>query len=99
VNWSYGPFQAALFTQYIDPVEEAGVRDLANAVYKVDSQLTFNLYGQYRFEGDGWMHSTTVRIGARNITNKAPPLSSGGYLGNLYQPYARYWYASISKSF
>lgn len=99
IDWRYGPFQAALYTQYVDPVDEAGVLDLNNAVYKVDSQLTFNLYGQYNFTGDGVTSNTSVKIGARNITNEAPPLASGGYLGNLYQPYGRYWYASVSKSF
>jgi outer membrane receptor protein involved in Fe transport len=99
LDWSKGPFRAALFTQYIDPVDETGILDLTNAVYKVDSQITYNLYLQYKFEGDGLTHDTTVKIGGRNITNEAPPLSSGGYLGNLYQPYGRYWYASISKSF
>ena len=38
-------------------------------------------------------------VGARNIFDKDPPLASGGYLSNLYQPQARYWYTSIKKSF
>ncbi len=99
VDWNYGPFQAALFTQYVDPVEQTGTLNLANETFKVDSQLTFNLYAQYKFQGDGFTSNSTVKIGARNITDKNPPLAAGGYLGNLYQPYARYWYASVSKSF
>jgi len=35
----------------------------------------------------------------RNITDEAPPLASGGYVGTVYQPYGRYWYASIRKAF
>jgi iron complex outermembrane receptor protein len=99
LDWDKGPFRAALQAQYVDPVSEIGILDLNNATYKVESQLIFNLYGQYSFKGDGWASDTSIKIGARNIGNKQPPLSSGGYLGNLYQPYARYLYASISKAF
>ena len=38
-------------------------------------------------------------IGARNIFDKDPPFSSAGYLSNIYQPQARYWYTSLKKSF
>jgi iron complex outermembrane receptor protein len=34
----------------------------------------------------------------RNITDEAPP-PSNGYLCSLYQPYGRYLYASVRKSF
>ena len=40
-----------------------------------------------------------MRVGVRNLTDEAPPLASDGYLGTVYQPYGRYWYASIRKSF
>lgn len=99
IDFANGPFRAALQAQYVDPVDELGILDLTGATYKVQSQLVFNLYGQYTFPKGGFSEGTSVRIGARNLGDKPPPLSSGGYLGNLYQPYARYWYASISKSF
>jgi outer membrane receptor protein involved in Fe transport len=40
-----------------------------------------------------------LTIGARNIFDKDPPFTSAGYLASLYQPQARYWYASLKKSF
>jgi outer membrane receptor protein involved in Fe transport len=42
---------------------------------------------------------TTIRVGARNITDEQPPLTSEGYLGSLYRPYGRYWYVNVSKTF
>jgi outer membrane receptor protein involved in Fe transport len=66
----------------------------------VDSQITGNLYLQYEWEDTYDLAAdTTIRIGARNITDEAPPLSSAGYLGSLYRPYGRYWYATMTKTF
>ncbi|KAK0358342.1 hypothetical protein LTR94_035819, partial [Friedmanniomyces endolithicus] len=53
----------------------------------------------YTIKNDGPLNGTTIQIGARNIFDKDPPLSSGGYLSNLYQPQARYWYTSLKKVF
>ena len=99
LTWASGPWQVGAFTQYIGSVEQTTVRDADGNPWVVDSQLTANLYLQHTFEGDTGLGGTRFRIGARNITNAKPPLASGGYLGNLYIPYARYWYSSISKTF
>lgn len=98
-DWSLGPWKIGAFTQYIDSVYENGVRDAAANPWTVKGQTTVNLYGQYTFKNDGPLNGTTVQIGARNIFDKDPPLASGGYLSNLYQPQARYWYTSLKKVF
>jgi outer membrane receptor protein involved in Fe transport len=68
--------------------------------YTVKSLTTANLYVQYRIEDKkSPLDDTRLRVGARNIFDKDPPLSSSGYIGSLYNPYARYWYMSVSKSF
>jgi outer membrane receptor protein involved in Fe transport len=64
----------------------------------IDSQVTANVYGQYEFT-EGWAANTRVKLGVRNLTDETPPVSSNGYLGSMYQPYGRYWYASVKKSF
>jgi iron complex outermembrane receptor protein len=97
-NWSSGPVSIGAFTQFIDDVYENAVRDANTDAFIVKGQTTVNLYGQYTFD-KGVMDGTTVQIGARNIFDKAPPLSSGGYLSSVYQPQGRYWYTSIKKSF
>lgn len=97
-TWSYDQWQVGAFTQYIGDVEDTDLVDSAGTPWVVDSQLTANLYGQYEFT-EGLAANTRLRLGVRNITDEKPPLESDGYLGDLYQPYARYWYVSVRKSF
>lgn len=99
LTWSQGPFQVGAFVQYTSAVDETGFLSTTGDAWVVESQTTANLYGQYEFEGAGWAADTRIRVGARNITDEAPPLTSSGYLGSLYRPYGRYWYASITKTF
>lgn len=99
LTWSQGPFQVGTFIQHTSAVEESGFLSTAGDPWIVEAQTTASLYGQYEFEGAGWAADTRIRVGARNITDEAPPLTSSGYLGSLYRPYARYWYASITKTF
>lgn len=99
-TWSQGPWQVGAFTQYNSAVTETGLLSAQGDPWQVNSQITGNLYGQYEFgDNAGFASGTTVRLGARNITDEQPPLTSSGYLGALYNPYGRYWYANISKTF
>ena len=97
-TWSRGPVQVGFMTQYTDDVIQPTVLDAARNPWKVDSLQTYNLYAQYSMAGflDG---ETTLRVGARNLTDEQPPLASGGYLGNLHQPQGRYTYASVRHAF
>jgi outer membrane receptor protein involved in Fe transport len=54
-----------------------------------------NLYGQYTFSEVFHAHNLQLRLGARNLFNRSPPLESDGYNGALYVPYGRYLYASF----
>ena len=100
LTWSQGPWQVGAFTQYISAVDETGFLDVAGNPWEVASQVTGNLYLQYEWEDTAGLDSNgRIRVGARNITNEAPPLASSGYLGSLYRPYGRYWYVSFSSEF
>ncbi|WP_240653078.1 TonB-dependent receptor domain-containing protein [Sphingomonas crocodyli] len=100
-NWSSGPVAIGAFTQYIDDVYESAVLDSTATPFPVKGQTTVNLFAQYTFdeESSRWLKGTAIQIGARNIFDKNPPFSSAGYLSNLYSPTARYWYASVRKTF
>jgi hypothetical protein len=98
LSWRLNNVSAGVFTQYMSDVDDTNLLDSAGAPWVIDSQLTGNVYAQYEFT-DGWAANTKVKLGVRNITDKAPPLSSNGYLGSMYQPYGRYLYASVRKSF
>jgi len=97
-TWSYDQWTVGAFTQYIGDVEDTDLLDSEGDAWVVDSQLTANMYGQYEFT-EGLAANTRLRVGVRNLTDEKPPLASTGYLGELYQPYSRYWYVSVRKSF
>ena len=97
-TWSYDQWTVGAFTQYIGDVEDTQLLDAQGDAWVVDSQMTANLYGQYEFT-EGLAANTRLRVGVRNLTDEKPPLASDGYLGELYQPYSRYWYVSVRKSF
>ncbi|HEY9235386.1 MAG TPA: TonB-dependent receptor, partial [Phenylobacterium sp.] len=97
-TWSYEQWQVGAFTQYVGEVNDFDLVDSAGVPWVVDSQITANLYGQYEFT-EGLAANTRLRIGVRNLTDEKPPLESAGYMGDLYQPYSRYWYVSVRKSF
>lgn len=98
-TWRYEQFTVGAFTQYVGDVDDTGIRDAAGDPWVVDDQITANAYVQYEFAEGRWTSDTRVRLGVRNLTNEKPPLATSGYLGELYQPYSRYWYASVRKSF
>jgi outer membrane receptor protein involved in Fe transport len=97
-TWSKDQVTLGGLIQYTGGVLDTGLADATGNLWSISSQLTASLYGQYAFN-EGWLKDTRVRLGVRNLTDEAPPLSSNGYLGTVYQPYGRYFYASIKKSF
>lgn len=95
-NWSLDNVSLGAFTQFIGSVDDTSI-DAASAPWVVEGQMTANLYAEYRLPGA--MKGASIRLGVRNLTNEAPPLSSGGYLGTLYTPMGRYWYANMRYRF
>jgi outer membrane receptor protein involved in Fe transport len=100
-TWSAGPYRVGAFVKYTDAVDIIDVIDAQTHPWVLKSQTTVNLYGQYQFEGDDTIFSRSqIQVGVRNLFDKDPPLHpSNGYLASLYQPQARYWYASLKKAF
>jgi len=95
LTWRYKQLTVGGFTQYVGDYNDTSLIDSAGAPWVVESQITGNLYGEYDFASA----NTRLRLGVRNITDKDPPLSSTGYDGTVYLPYARYWYVSVKKTF
>lgn len=86
--------QVGAYTQYTGSVEDTGLRDSEGTNWVIDDTLTANLYVQFRAA-----ENYRFRVGVRNLTDEQPPLSSDGYLGSLYNPYGRYWYANVRVGF
>ncbi len=99
LTWEKGPFQIGGFTQYTSDVDDTGLLDSAGAAWLIEDRMTFNLYGQVTVGKRDNGGRYRLRIGVRNLTNEGPPLSSNGFLGSLYSPYGRYWYANMRASF
>ncbi|MES2056566.1 MAG: TonB-dependent receptor [Pseudomonadota bacterium] len=97
-TWSYKQFELGGYTQYTSDVDETALTDSAGVPWLIEDQMTFNAYAQVSV-GNDREGNYRLRVGVRNLTNETPPLSSNGYLGSMYNPYGRYWYASVRASF
>ncbi|WHU04920.1 TonB-dependent receptor [Sphingomonas sp. NIBR02145] len=98
LTWSKSGFQIGAFANYIGTVYDTNFLDANGNPYKLEGQVTFNLYTQYRFKG-GLGDDTRLRVGVRNLFDKQPPITADGYLGSLYSPYGRYWYVTLGTRF
>jgi iron complex outermembrane recepter protein len=94
-NWKFGAF-----SQYTGDVYSTSISSTDYGAWPIEDQTTWNFYGQYTVESDGWMSGSAIRLGVRNAFNEDPPLEDTyGYLSSLYQPIPRYWYVNVKKSF
>lgn len=98
LTWSIGNVQVGAFAQYTGKVSNTGILDANRNLYSVKAQTTGNLYASYTFDKGG-LDGAKFTIGVRNITDEDPPITTGGYLGGLYQAFGRYWYTSIGYKF
>jgi iron complex outermembrane recepter protein len=98
LTWSLDGFQVGAFMNHIGSVQDTNFLDANGNPYVLDPYTTFNLYAQYRFE-NGPLGDTRIRVGARNLFDVQPPLTAAGFLGSLYNPYARYWYVTVGTRF
>jgi iron complex outermembrane receptor protein len=99
LTWKKGNFSADWFASYVGAFYNTGLTYAATGeFYDVPSTTFHNVAVNYAFE-DGRLAGTRLRVGARNVFDKDPPLTPGGYTGSVYNPYARYWYFNIRKTF
>lgn len=98
LTWTSGGFQLGGYANYVGTVYDTNFLDNDGNPFVVDGQTTFNLYVSYRIKGSA-LDGLRVKIGARNIFDKQPPVTADGYLGSLYVPYGRYWYMQIGTRF
>ena len=100
-TWRLGAFSMGGSLRYTGAVWDTGLADSDGNRWQVDSHTIANLFARYEFDGPGFAEGLSVKLGVNNVADKRPPVSSNayGYLSNLYQPYPRYWYMSVTKSF
>lgn len=94
VTWNQGPWRIGYSSQYMSSFEQAQLLGLSGRPFEVDSRLYHNLYAQFRFPDD-----TQLRIGVRDLTDEGPALADGGFRGALHNPWGRYFYVNLNRSF
>jgi iron complex outermembrane recepter protein len=101
VNWRYGNFTANWFTTYTGKFYSTALTYAAGGFYKVPDTWVHNVSVSYTFEeaGNRYLDGTRILVGARNVFDKDPPLVAAGYPATVYNPYGRYLYFNIRKSF
>ena len=98
LTWSLRGLSFGLSGNYVGSVLDTGLLTGDGEEWRVDDSVLVNAYGQYKFEVRG-LEGVKIRLGARNVLDKMPPVSQSGYNAGLYQPYGRYLYGSVGISF
>jgi hypothetical protein len=98
LNWRKGNISANWFVNYVGQFYATGLTYGDGTFFKVPDSTFHNVSVTYEWD-EGRLAGLRLRAGARNIFDKNPPLSPTGYVGAVYNPYARYWYVNVRKSF
>lgn len=101
LTWNKGPFSSGWYTSYVSDFYDTTANDAVTGEYwTIDEWVTHNLYVQFEFD-KGPLADTRVRIGARNLFDKDPPLADDrfGFNGSVHSNRGRWLYATIRKAF
>lgn len=102
LTWSQGPWTVGVFSSHVsDFFDTSATLTGTSDPWIVDAWTTHNLYVQYTFRDEGWMDGTRLRVGARNIEDKDPPLADDrfGYNGAVHSNRGRWFYATLRRQF
>jgi outer membrane receptor protein involved in Fe transport len=97
-TWRRGPVSANWFMDYVGDFYSTALLNTDGSFFNVPATLMHNVSAAYEFQDGRWA-GTQVRLGVRNLFDKDPPLVSGGYVGAVYNPYGRYLYIDVKKTF
>jgi outer membrane receptor protein involved in Fe transport len=100
-TWRYNNFTANWFTTYTGKFYSTALTYAAGGFYKVRDTYVHNVSASYTFDEDSPYHLGGARflVGARNVFDKDPPLVAGGFPSTTYNPYGRYLYFNVRKTF
>ncbi|MCO4320317.1 TonB-dependent receptor [Aliidiomarina quisquiliarum] len=101
INWSLNQWRVHARMNYVGSFESSWVRTAAGDNLPVPTWRTYDLMASYDFGSTGWSESTRIRIGVRNLEDKAPPVNSGsfGYIADVHSNRGRYAYADVTFRF
>ncbi|WP_430424370.1 TonB-dependent receptor domain-containing protein [Phenylobacterium sp.] len=99
-TWRKDGFAVNWFSTYTGKYYDTGLTYAAGGFYNVPSTMVHNVSLAYTFEEGGkYLEGARLLVGARNVFDKDPPLVPGGYSATVYNPYGRYLYFNVRKSF
>ncbi len=102
LTWRMNGFSAGVLVSHVGPVFDTGTLVVNGQNYEVEGVTTVNTYVQYRTgKNAGALSGARFRIGARNLFDKQPPLTSSnfGFNGALHDAVGRFIYFEASKEF
>ena len=106
IDWSLGNLSVALehvFTNgWTESAAQVNANIGVNAPYKVKDTSRWNMAVTYKGFKD-----LTLRLGARNLLDDAPPFTASssygshaaGFAGSFADPRGRFWYATATYQF
>ena len=101
LSWDQGPVSLGMGISTVGSYYDTGTAVVNGNFYKVPSWTTTSAFARYRTATDGsWLGGTEFRIGARNLFDKAPPITSAnyGFNGALHDAVGRFVYVEISRA-
>jgi len=101
-TWKNGPYSAGVLVNYVGSVYDTGPAQVNGQFYTLPGVTTINTYLQYQTpRGDDLMYGVRMRVGARNLLDKKPPLASTnyGFLGSVHDSVGRFVYFELAKTF
>ncbi|MFT6733628.1 MAG: iron complex outermembrane receptor protein [Polaribacter sp.] len=106
INWKLNEWGAGIAAKYVSEFFDTSTyydNDADERIFlPVDSFTTVDVYASYKFADSSSLDGMKVRLGARNIGDKEPPLTDDfwhGYAGDYHSNRGRYVYLSMSKEF
>lgn len=102
ITWRMNGFSAGVLVSHVGPVFDTGTALINGQFYEVEGVTTVNSFVQYRTGTNaGALSGARFRIGARNLFDKQPPLTSSnfGFNGALHDGVGRFIYIEASKDF
>lgn len=98
LTWKGEAWQVGASVQYTGATKDTNFLSVTGVPWTVKSYTQVNLYVQYTAQ-TGILQNVRLKLGVRDLFNRLPPIESDGYNGALYNPYGRYLYLNIGKSF
>ena len=101
LTWDRGSVTMGVSMNTVGSYFDTGAALVNGNPYEVPSWTTTNAFAQLRSPKDGsWLSEAEFRIGARNLFDKAPPVTTAnyGFNGALHDAIGRFVYVQISRA-